>query len=66
MNVFENIFVLLSKETISRKGSKSVFLTPDNFFKRKIFTPRAMKVYIQISYKESISEGRRCVQVQGL
>ena len=32
----------------------------------KVLASRAMKTYIQISYKESKSEGRRCVQVQGL
>ena len=29
------------------------------FFKKKIFTPRAMKTHIQISYKIGKSEGRR-------
>ena len=28
----------------------------------KFLTPRAMKIYIQISYKEGKSEGRRCMQ----
>ena len=41
-------------------------LTRDNFFKKKLLAPRAMKRHIQILYKQSKSEGRRCVQVQGL
>ena len=36
------------------------------FFKIKFLTPRTMKTHIQVLYKESKSEGRRCMQVQEL
>ena len=32
------------------------------FLKKKILTPPAMKMHIQILYKQGTSEGRRCVQ----
>ena len=55
---------------MSRKESKFYvinFIDPHiSFFKKKILTPRAMKTHIQVPYKESKSEKRRCVQVQGL
>ena len=48
------------------KGNNVKNRPPDHFFKRKILTPGAMKTHFQISNKESKSEGRRCVKVQGL
>ena len=51
---------------MSRKESKFYvisFIDPRIIIlKKKKLTPRAMKTHIQISYKESKWEGRRCVQ----
>ena len=41
---------------------KQFYWPPENFFRKKILTPRAKKTYIQIAHKEGKSEGRRCVQ----
>ena len=55
---------------MSRKETKFYvinFIDPRIFFlKKKILTLHAMKTHFQMSYKESKSEGRRCVKVQGL
>ena len=51
---------------MSRKESKFYvinFIDPWTiFFLKKVLTPRSMKTHIQTLYKESKSEGRRCVQ----
>ena len=50
---------------MSRKESKFYvisFIDPRIIFLKKKLTPCAMKTHIQILYKESKLEGRRCVQ----
>ena len=58
------------KETMSRIDSKfyviNFIYSRIIFFKIKFLTPRTMKTHIQILYKESKSEGRRCMQVHEL